>query len=726
MKETDATRVDQRYVVEKHVGWGFAAHLEPGAWYVMADQEGDESFHDDWWESLAIDQDIESQLNAVEQQAEMLASSSSSSLGTHMPELRAMYEEQQHTINQLRQQAQQQQGEISVVRSNLSRAQQQNRTLQQHQQQMEQDYRHRIETLQQEHGRQMERLEATSAFRRIEQDSNRTVWPSTTRRRAPVVFSKDALATPMVSGQDTPTRYVASHRQRAEPETPSRPRSFPHFDNSFVDPAPSSSPATAPDVVPSSSTPTPDSSPHVGALDALSSDDYEYVLAALFTRQARWTSHILGHPPRSQTGSMLLHLVMMDVPECPSFSRTAEQLWQCVARAGSYEAFLCDCAPIVRLYLQRGKEPQQAVRDVWADYSPSLYGGVATLLCAATHMLLQADKIKAVCHMLDWMTALGLSQPAFVSFLACRDKPMLPDASVSPPITHILIDGMKRDVALYPSVVRLSRVLAWSSELYGYQDVHPVFHAKGMLLALLDTHEPSVLIPTLQLCTLVVSDATTLHMCLSAQFDPAWQPRVSPRLGQVRFPVVDVLSKHLVDRRGDMPAEASHRIHMSILLFLTRAARWPDTSIMLAESTPLLPALIQCLSWDVSTLWNTEPVPDAPGTRDAAWALERVCQSVQFLHDLYMPEGIATRNLAEKLVSAQAQAVLNGVRYAFIVALGRIAFANEPDWLTHDTQAHRRRTQLECAAMLASDLIDSVLSPNETDEIYELLAEEAE
>mgnify|MGYP001761977856 FL=1 len=177
MKETDATRVDQRYVVEKHVGWGFAAHLEPGAWYVMADQEGDESFHDDWWESLAIDQDIESQLNAVEQQAEVLPSSSTMSLGTHMPELRATYEEQQHTINQLRQQAQQQQGEISVVRSNLTRAQQQNRTLQQHQQQMEQDYRHRIETLQQEHGRQMERLEATSAFRRIEQDSNRTVWP---------------------------------------------------------------------------------------------------------------------------------------------------------------------------------------------------------------------------------------------------------------------------------------------------------------------------------------------------------------------------------------------------------------------------------------------------------------------------------------------------------------------------------------------------------------------
>lgn len=117
-------------------------------------------------------------------------------------------------------------------------------------------------------------------------------------------------------------------------------------------------------------------------------------------------------------------------------------------------------------------------------------------------------------------------------------------------------------------------------------------------------------------------------------------------------------------------------------------------------------------------------------------ALERVCQSTQFLHDLYMPEGIAVRHLAEKLDSPQAQAVLNGVRPACIVALGRIAFASEPDWLTHtmpvphDTHAQTRRTrmqtQLECAAAYASDLIDSILAPNETDEMYELLAEDTE
>lgn len=62
--------------------------------------------------------------------------------------------------------------------------------------------------------------------------------------------------------------------------------------------------------------------------------------------------------------------------------------------------------------------------------------------------------------------------------------------------------------------------------------------------------------------------------------------------------------------------------------------------------------------------------------------------------------------------------------------MGRIAFAREPGWLVQETEEsdskarNRMRSQLENAAMLAGDLIDLVLSPSETDEIYELLAED--
>lgn len=105
-----------------------------------------------------------------------------------------------------------------------------------------------------------------------------------------------------------------------------------------------------------------------------------------------------------------------------------------------------------------------------------------------------------------------------------------------------------------------------------------------------------------------------------------------------------------------------------------------------------------------------------------------MCLSTRLLHQLYAPETSAGRSLAEKLLSAQAQAILNGIRHAFVVAMGRIAFAREPAWLAASMDPaesrNRLRSQMENAAVLAGDLIDLVLSPTETDEIYELLTEE--
>lgn len=81
-----------------------------------------------------------------------------------------------------------------------------------------------------------------------------------------------------------------------------------------------------------------------------------------------------------------------------------------------------------------------------------------------------------------------------------------------------------------------------------------------------------------------------------------------------------------------------------------------------------------------------------------------MCWTVQLLHDLYLPEGGEARHLAEALLSPSLQAVLHGVRLMFVSAMGRIAFAPEPDWLVNAMSGAaperyaRRRTQLETAA----------------------------
>jgi len=68
-------------------------------------------------------------------------------------------------IDELRQRTQQQQGEIAVVRANWNRAQQQNITLQQEHGQRELEYRQRLEQIQLENQRQLEKLETAAAFR---------------------------------------------------------------------------------------------------------------------------------------------------------------------------------------------------------------------------------------------------------------------------------------------------------------------------------------------------------------------------------------------------------------------------------------------------------------------------------------------------------------------------------------------------------------------------------
>lgn len=278
--------------------------------------------------------------------------------------------------------------------------------------------------------------------------------------------------------------------------------------------------------------------------------------------------------------------------------------------------------------------------------------------------------------MLDWMAALGISQPGFVPFLLKKvqyldwaepdtppapehsmvpssqdDKELLPssqenqepskpDASVPATPTNLIrmwiecvrkchavplsvsspdaqpeVDAQGEPVwdmgpaarmSLLGAVVRCARVLAWTMGQAGLVELQPFFQQPGVLLTLLDVQTSShdVLLQSVDLLSLLIPDALTLHMALASPYDHALQPRVPARLLQVRFPVVDILAKHLVDRRGDTSAAYVQKLHTATLLFMSSAARHGDTAVILSESVPLLPALIQCLSWDTEEVWG--------------------------------------------------------------------------------------------------------------------------
>ena len=330
--------------------------------------------------------------------------------------------------------------------------------------------------------------------------------------------------------------------------------------------------------------------------------------------------------------------------------------------------------------------------------------------------------------MLGWLAALGATHAAFTPHLLHK----LPDDQDELPTpTHlvaILVDAVRTcytppgaadigpaRIALLERILRLLQVLAWAMEPGTLHDLRPFFQTPGILLALIEARwrAPHILGHAVRLLTLLAADPLLLHVCLSSSYDTRLQSPV-PQLLHSRFPVVDTLAKHLVDRRGDTQDESLHCLHVDIVLFLGRAARHRDASIVLSESAPLLAALVQCLAWDTDAVWNTHA---------AGGAVQRVSLGIRLLHQLYAPPDGPARNLVQKLLSPAAQAALNGIFYTFVVAVCRVAFAGDP----RSTDA---RGALESVAgawpltALAADLVDLVLAPHESDEIYELLADE--
>ncbi|SPO32144.1 uncharacterized protein UTRI_02701 [Ustilago trichophora] len=322
-----------------------------------------------------------------------------------------------------------------------------------------------------------------------------------------------------------------------------------------------------------------------------------------------------------------------------------------------------------------------------------------------------------------------------------------------------------------------------------------------------------------------VSNAPLVHECLASKDNNAGTGRggshsTGPR-ANARFPVLELLVKHLVDRRFDLPESEWHPLHCGILTFLTQAAlRSADTLIVLADSAALLAALIRCLSLDSDFVWlqsrptfmlparlptyrkGSAKTPDAttipdPSGANLVQATERIVMDTRLLNLLYnypLPlssdalhrfepassaaqERMGSISLATKLDQPETYSMLNGIRQSFIVALSRIAFCSEPDWMAEERKlldsllaglrgkrAEQQRKigtdgadrgdgwlplekedevemvreevereireldrvsmLLEAIADVAGDLADMVLSPEEVDSVYDLLAEE--
>ena len=91
---------------------------------------------------------------------------------------------------------------------------------------------------------------------------------------------------------------------------------------------------------------------------------------------------------------------------------------------------------------------------------------------------------------------------------------------------------------------------------------------------------------------------------------------------------------------------------------------------------------------------------------------------IRLLSHLYVYPKRPT-SLASKLQSHESHMLLNGIKHCFILAVSRVAFAPEPEWMD-SASAHALGTVNEIAA----DLVELILSPEEMESTWEMLNDE--
>lgn len=245
--------------------------------------------------------------------------------------------------------------------------------------------------------------------------------------------------------------------------------------------------------------------------------------------------------------------------------------------------------------------------------------------------------------------------------------------------------------------------------------------------------------------------ASTMHRTLGmliylCQHESMWRSIVACRPGDVlqkhlpnqmkqsQTPFLHLLAQHMVDRRIDMESKEAHKLHADIVVLLSQLviAHPQDALLVLGDSEPILAALVKCMQLDTESIWSAY----TRTCKDAGETVERLCMDTRLLAQLYLvdDEDLDTEDdtgvtrasttmpkarpadLAQKILGHQCQALLNGIQHCFVVGLGRVAYAEVPQWLSES-----EKTALGEVGSLASELLNLVLAPDEVDAIWEAL-----
>ncbi|KAL5507293.1 hypothetical protein ACEPAH_6749 [Sanghuangporus vaninii] len=273
-------------------------------------------------------------------------------------------------------------------------------------------------------------------------------------------------------------------------------------------------------------------------------------------------------------------------------------------------------------------------------------------------------------------------------------------------------------VSLLHSMLTFLEGVAWTVSEDSYSSLVPLLQSDRVLLTLLDNKQPGCLIShAINALVVLASHPSIFQPILSCQNeDTNFEATKSNAKCPHRIPLLERLSSFLVDPRPFSSTETDDELFSVVNFFALLVVQNSDGRTALLRSNTFIPCLVHYLSRLSSTLWEDDELV-MTSSEHAKSTVQNLKHALRLLHRLALsvPQDdlkILDFDFRQKLFYVQ-HAMFNGLPHMFVVTIGRLSYADPPDWLDGELQ-----TEIEKLTEPARDLMDLVVEGPESDSVW--------
>lgn len=168
--------------------------------------------------------------------------------------------------------------------------------------------------------------------------------------------------------------------------------------------------------------------------------------------------------------------------------------------------------------------------------------------------------------------------------------------------------GQEAACALLSTIVDLLDSITWELNNDSATYLRDLLEQPAFISIFLDgSRQADTMLRFLHVLTRLCQQGDLWKTIVACRFNTDVQPNLPALITKSRTPLLELLSKHLVDLRSKQEPRDAHQLHCAMITLLTQlVVRYDDALRMARESRSLMAALVQSIHTDTSYVWNDD------------------------------------------------------------------------------------------------------------------------